>query len=165
MAQLQVCCHTGIIRSSASVRALSSLSIVCTRSLTTEPTHNSLSIIVFARFFPASVQMSSLGAISSPPLSHEPDVPYRYTNSVKYIRRSLSENSEFHKDCFTKQFRKCAAVLFWQGAKSCTDLDRNLLYRSILRTCMKFAGYNDFLALTLFCLDTSKRCPHTVTHN
>ena len=154
MAQLQVCCHTGIIRSSASVRALSSLSIVCTRSLTTEPTHNSLSIIVFARFFPASVQMSSLGAISSPPLLHEPDDRYRYTHLVEYIRRSLSENSEFHKDCFTKQCRQCAAVLIWQSAKSCTDLDRSLLYRSILRTFMKFAGYNDFLALTLFCLDT-----------
>jgi len=54
MAQSQLRCHTGIIRLSAMVRAPSSLYVVRTRSLATEPVHHwhkSLFPPLFSRFF------------------------------------------------------------------------------------------------------------------
>ena len=66
----------------------------------------------------------------------------------------------------TVECRQCAATLFSQAPKSCTDLDYIFLYKLILRTfwtCMKVARLNHCLVLDVCCSCTSKCVPRMVT--
>jgi len=66
-------------------------------------------------------------------------------------KREPLHNGDFRKKRFAPAgkngIRYCAAVLFLQVPKKCTNLDLSLLYILILRTCGKYAQKNIFLAL------------------